>query len=199
MSASSAPRILAEARLSAAAVSFTDGPEPHLLISLRLEDSENPITINSSSLPQLFLPTNAVVIQDTITQKLIPTPTLDINMKSVPPPSLVREQASKFVTLEPGQVTQIVTASFDPLRAHRAGAYTAGIASKLAKYSGAALGMHLLTTDREYTMSVRNDLHVRYWMEGRAEDLIQAEAKWQPSNYYIKIEPAESFRFQVRE
>ncbi|KAI0506305.1 hypothetical protein F5B22DRAFT_624387 [Xylaria bambusicola] len=195
----SAPHIIAEARLSASTISFTDGPSPNLIISLRLEGTDKPISIAKPFLPQLFIATNAVVLYDTATQKPIATPTLDINWRSAPPLKLVPEMADKFVTLEPGQSCGIIEVSFDPLGVQRRGEEATVTDSKLAKYAGGTLGMHLLESKKDYTLGVRDDLHVHCWMEGRAKDLIEAAAEWRPCGADIKVLPAESFHFQVRE
>jgi hypothetical protein len=195
----SSPRIIAEARLSAPTISFTNGPSPNLIISLKLEATDKPITIAKPLLSQLFIATNAVVLQDTTTQKSIATPTLDINWRSAPPLKLVPEMADKFVTLEPGRTCRIVEVSFDPLRAQRRAKEAMGFDSKLAKYAGGVLGMHFLKPEKDYTLGVRTDLCIRSWMEGRAEDLIQAAALWLPWNAEIQVLPAESFHFRVLE
>ncbi|KAI1121872.1 hypothetical protein F5Y10DRAFT_287974 [Nemania abortiva] len=194
----SAPRIIAEARLSAPTISFTHGPSPNLIISLRLEATDKPITVAKRPLPELFIAMNAVVLQEATTQKPIATPDVTINQRSAPPLKLVPEMADRFVTLEPGRACKIVEVSFDPLGAQRRGEEATSFDSKLAKYAGGILGMHILKPEKDYTLGVRNDLHIHSWMEGRAEDLIQAAVEWRPCRADIKVLPAESFHFRVQ-
>ncbi|KAI1359210.1 hypothetical protein F5Y08DRAFT_344914 [Xylaria arbuscula] len=195
----SAAHIIAEARLSAPVISFTNGPGPSLTISLRLEGTDTPITIAKRSLSELFIATNAVVIQDRTTQRQITTPTLDVIWKTASPLKLVPEMANKFVTLEPRQARVIVDVPFDPLGAPRRGEGATDLDSKLAKYAGGILGMHLLKPEKDYTLGVRNDLNISSWMEGRVEDLIQQAAEWRPCGDKIKVLPAESFHFRLYE
>ena len=193
----SRPHIVAEARLSNSNLSFTTGPDPDLVVSLKLENKDKPITIARNNLPHIFIATNAIVLYDSTSQKKIPLPTLDVNMRSSPPLALVPAMTNQFVTLEPGSSHEIINIPFRPLGPRRMGDGSRNTENIPDKYLFAKLGMHLLDPGHEYTMKVRDDLGVSLWMEGRLEELLETGPEWRPCHGTIDIVPSDTFHFKV--
>jgi hypothetical protein len=191
--------IVAGVRLPSNTLSFGSGPDPSLIVSLKLENADRPITIANRSLPQLFIPGNCLVLHDVTENRDIALPTMDINWSTAPQIELVPEMAGKFTTLKPDERHDIIVTSFRPQGIRRKGAQDANPASTTARYAASMVGMHLLVPERSYTIKVRNDIRVSSWMEGSFEELIQTRQQWRPAQSEIAVVSAEGFHFNVKD
>ncbi|KAI9149908.1 hypothetical protein HJFPF1_09654 [Paramyrothecium foliicola] len=198
----SRPSIIAKARLSTPTPSFTTGPDPELIVSLKLDNATKPITIAKRSHTNVFNAETAVAVYDITTQKkaaITSIGSIDINYRTAPPLALVPEMADKFITLEPGLDINIVRVPFRPLGTKRRVTRNIAEEDTRDKYRFDGLGMHFLNPGHEYTLGVRDSLRITSWMEGRVNELIQQKREWNPTHDEINIVPDGVFHFKVEE
>ncbi|KAI9170578.1 hypothetical protein HJFPF1_00046 [Paramyrothecium foliicola] len=196
------PYMTAEARLSTPNISFTTGSDPELILSLTLENTNEPITIIKKDHIKLFSPETSIAVFDITRQKnaaVTNIVSIDVNQRSSPPVALVPEAADKFMTLHPKSKCDITKTSFLPLGARRQATRRIDDEKPHDKYQFARAGMHFLNPGHEYKIKVRDDLHISTWMEAKLNELTQEGSNWQPKREEVEIIPTEGFQLRVEE
>jgi len=187
MSEQEEPTILAALALPLR-VSYSVEEEPRLNLTLTLLNSTRSMTLPRNTAP-IWPLVNNITIKDLETGESVALPTVDVQRKTAPQYKLIPEQRDRFITLYPNQPL-IESIGFRPFNVS-AKEYVPSPGR--SKYEMLVLGMHWLDSGKEYSMTFKDELHLREWMAGSTDDLISEppdeERRWKPTGESLTIKP----------